>query len=181
MSRSMALNAANFNYCLFNIYLFIFETVFFSLYENKVLQLMFAGASLERFGEKDIVFINWRSHRHCFKNEWTLGNNTQRSQKTLLKKNKKIDSIVSDFGYHEMFLSICHFFVWCSWQLTLCTVSIGFIVLRAFYLQSQSVYPDITKFGLFYGQFFTQIQSTYELCLSIMPVWLSTQSWNHAF
>jgi hypothetical protein len=30
----------------------------FSLYENKVLQLIASGASLERFGEKDLVFIN---------------------------------------------------------------------------------------------------------------------------
>ena len=29
----------------------------FSFYENKVLQLMSAGASLERFGDKDLVFI----------------------------------------------------------------------------------------------------------------------------
>ena len=29
----------------------------FSVYENKVLQWMPAGASLERFGEKDLVFI----------------------------------------------------------------------------------------------------------------------------
>ena len=29
----------------------------FSLYENKVLQLIASGASLERFGEKDLVFI----------------------------------------------------------------------------------------------------------------------------
>ena len=32
----------------------------FSLYENKVLQLMSAGAILDRFGEKDLLFINWR-------------------------------------------------------------------------------------------------------------------------
>ena len=31
-----------------------------------------AGASLERFGEKYIVFINWRLHKHSFKNEWIL-------------------------------------------------------------------------------------------------------------
>ena len=43
-----------------------------SVNENKVLQLISAGASLERFGEKDIVFIKWRSCRHCFKNEWNL-------------------------------------------------------------------------------------------------------------
>ena len=34
-----------------------FLKVFFSVYENKVLQMMLGGASLERFGEKDIVFI----------------------------------------------------------------------------------------------------------------------------
>ena len=39
----------------------------FSVYENKVLQLMSAGARLERFGEKDLVFIKW----HCSRNEWT--------------------------------------------------------------------------------------------------------------
>jgi hypothetical protein len=44
----------------------------FSVYENKVLQLMSAGARLERFGEKDLVFIKRRSCRHCSKNEWTL-------------------------------------------------------------------------------------------------------------
>ena len=33
---------------------------------------MSGGDSLERFGEKDLVFIKWRSCRHCFKNEWTL-------------------------------------------------------------------------------------------------------------
>ena len=40
----------------------------FSVYENKVLQLMSAGARLERFGEKDLVFIKWRSCRHCSRN-----------------------------------------------------------------------------------------------------------------
>ena len=35
-------------------YPFIFETAF---YDNKVLQLMSAGASLERFGDKYLVFI----------------------------------------------------------------------------------------------------------------------------
>ena len=35
----------------------IFESVF-SVYENKVLQLMSGGASLEKFGEKGLVFIN---------------------------------------------------------------------------------------------------------------------------
>ena len=35
----------------------IFETVFFSLYENKVLQLMSAVASLERFGVRYLAFI----------------------------------------------------------------------------------------------------------------------------
>ena len=44
----------------------------FLVYENKVLQLISGGDSLERFGEKDLVFIKWRSCRHCFKNEWTL-------------------------------------------------------------------------------------------------------------
>ena len=44
----------------------------FSLYENKVLQLMPAGASKERFGEKDPVFIKWRFCRHFLKNKWTL-------------------------------------------------------------------------------------------------------------
>ena len=31
--------------------------VFFPVYENKVLQLMSGGASLESFGEKNLVFI----------------------------------------------------------------------------------------------------------------------------
>ena len=53
----------------------------FPVYENKVLQLMPAGASLERFGDKDLVFINWRLCRHCFKNQWTL------SQILLLESN----------------------------------------------------------------------------------------------
>ena len=44
----------------------IFESVF-SVYENKVLQLMSGGASLEKFGEKGLVFINRRSCRHCAK------------------------------------------------------------------------------------------------------------------
>ena len=34
--------------------------------------LMPAQASVERFGEKDLVFIKWRSCRHCFRNKWTL-------------------------------------------------------------------------------------------------------------
>ena len=33
---------------------------------------MLAGAALERFGERDLEFINWRSCRCCLKNEWTL-------------------------------------------------------------------------------------------------------------
>ena len=33
---------------------------------------MSAWASLERFGENDLVFIKWRLCRNCFKNEWTL-------------------------------------------------------------------------------------------------------------
>jgi hypothetical protein len=51
---------------------FIFETVSFSFHENKVLQLMPAGASLERFGEKTLVFIKGRLCRHCLKNKSTL-------------------------------------------------------------------------------------------------------------
>jgi hypothetical protein len=35
--------------------------VFFSFDENKVHQLMSTGASLERFGERDLVFM-----KHCF-------------------------------------------------------------------------------------------------------------------
>ena len=31
-----------------------------------------ALANLERFGEDDLVFINWRSCRHCLQNEWPL-------------------------------------------------------------------------------------------------------------
>ena len=44
----------------------------FSVYENKVLQLMSAGASLERFGEKDLVFLKVKIvqtlHRGAFSN-----------------------------------------------------------------------------------------------------------------
>ena len=35
-------------------------------------QLMSALASLERFGEEDLVFINRKLCRHCFQNEWPL-------------------------------------------------------------------------------------------------------------
>ena len=35
-------------------------------------QLMSALASLERFGEENLVFINWRLCRHCLQNEWPL-------------------------------------------------------------------------------------------------------------
>ena len=35
-------------------------------------QLMSALASLERFGEEDHFFINWRSCRHCLQSEWPL-------------------------------------------------------------------------------------------------------------
>ena len=55
----------------------------FSLYENKVLQLMPAGASLERFGEKDLVFIKWRVRRHCFKNKWTLVSTNDNKKKQI--------------------------------------------------------------------------------------------------
>ena len=34
---------------------------------------MSALASLERFGEEDPFFINWRSCRHCLQSEWPLG------------------------------------------------------------------------------------------------------------
>ena len=44
----------------------------FSLYENEFLQLMSAGASLEKYGEKALVFIKWSSCKHCFKIDWTL-------------------------------------------------------------------------------------------------------------
>ena len=33
---------------------------------------MSALASLERFGEEDPLFINWRSRRHCLQSEWPL-------------------------------------------------------------------------------------------------------------
>ena len=36
------------------------------------LLLMSALASLEKFGEEDLVFINWRSCRHCLQSEWPL-------------------------------------------------------------------------------------------------------------
>ena len=35
-------------------------------------QLMSALASLERFGEEYLVFLKWRSCRHCLQNEWPL-------------------------------------------------------------------------------------------------------------
>ena len=35
-------------------------------------QLMSALASLERFGEEDPFFINWRSCRYCLQSEWAL-------------------------------------------------------------------------------------------------------------
>ena len=35
-------------------------------------QLMSALASLERFGEEYLVFINWSLCRHCLQNEWPL-------------------------------------------------------------------------------------------------------------
>ena len=44
-----------------------------------------AGASLERFGEKDLVFIKWRLRRHCFKNKRTLVSTSWNS----LNDNKK--------------------------------------------------------------------------------------------
>ena len=44
----------------------------FWLYEDKVLQLMSAEASLERFGKKYIAFVKWRLCNHCIKNKWTL-------------------------------------------------------------------------------------------------------------
>lgn len=106
--------------------------------------------------------------RSSIKFQTWLGNNTQGSQ-IICHKNIIFDSIVSDFGYHEMFLSICHFFVWCSWQLTLCTVSIGFIVLRGLSTIVKQSSADITKFGLFYGYFFTQVQYmnfVFQSCLS---------------
>ena len=120
--------------------------------------------------------------RSSIKFQTWLGNNTQRSQ-NICHKSKIFDSIVSDFGYHEMFLSICHFFVWCSWQLTLCTVSIGFIVLRALSTKSSSLSRHNEVWFVLWTVFLlrSNLESTYELCLSIMPVWLSTQSWNHAF
>ena len=40
----------------------------FSLYKNKVLPLMSAGANWEIFGEKVLVFVNWGSCNHCFQN-----------------------------------------------------------------------------------------------------------------
>ena len=43
-----------------------------SLYKNKVLPLMSAGANWEIFGEKVLVFVNWGSCNHCFQNEWTF-------------------------------------------------------------------------------------------------------------
>jgi hypothetical protein len=48
-----------------------FSNSVFSVDENKVLQLMSVGASLERFGEQDLVFSR-KLCIHCFKNEWTL-------------------------------------------------------------------------------------------------------------
>ena len=33
---------------------------------------MSAGASLERFGERDLVFIKWDRENNVLKNEWTL-------------------------------------------------------------------------------------------------------------
>ena len=39
---------------------FYFWKSFFSLYETKVLLLMSDGASLERFDEKNLVFMKWR-------------------------------------------------------------------------------------------------------------------------
>ena len=43
---------------------------YFSVYENKVLQLMLVW--LCKILWKYLVFINWRSCKHCFKNEWIL-------------------------------------------------------------------------------------------------------------
>ena len=38
------------------------------------LQLMSALASLERFSEEYLFFINWRLWRHCLQNQWLLVN-----------------------------------------------------------------------------------------------------------
>ena len=35
-------------------------------------QLMSALTSLERFGDEDPFFINWRSYKHCLQSEWPL-------------------------------------------------------------------------------------------------------------
>ena len=35
-------------------------------------QLISSLASLDRFGEEDIVFINWRLCKHCLQSEWPL-------------------------------------------------------------------------------------------------------------
>ena len=50
----------------------LFLRQYFSFYENKVLQLMSAGVSLEKVWWKDLAFIKWRLCKQCFKNEQTL-------------------------------------------------------------------------------------------------------------
>ena len=49
------------SFCLKSIH---FWNSVFSFYENKVLQVMSAGARLERFGEIDLFFMKWRSCKH---------------------------------------------------------------------------------------------------------------------
>ena len=53
----------------YKIHLFLKQCFF---HFTKTRPFSWCQYSLERFGEKDLVFTKWRLCRHRFKNEWTL-------------------------------------------------------------------------------------------------------------
>ena len=65
-------------------------------------QLMSALASLERFGEEDPFFINWRSCRHCLQSEWPLGR-----FKGMRLEIKKLSEEIINIYFLCLFFNVC--------------------------------------------------------------------------
>ena len=112
---------------------------------------MSAGASLERFGERDLLFIKWRLCKHCFKNEWTLSN--------------QISACLGFDILYKIFVSFCFTFFYKN-QNSLEFLTISFIRLERpdeasikHEMCQTSIFSGITQWG----------QHIFEAALNLLP------------
>ena len=120
----------------------------FSVYENKVLLLMSVGARLERFGEKDLVFIKWRSCKNVLKTNGLYVNQS-------LDPNMYFNHLTQIYMYYLSFFFLinnCHLLYWKNPILSLILVLYKYtksqLILR-WYLQALDYKKSIEIFRNF--------------------------------